>query len=247
MAWPTRLARCQQIRCTDCCLSCGARSIGRRAATWSAAMSPYCASRRGVLREAVEVVDLGQADAVSAAAAGTSMHAYVVRSLLTSARTEELRALTWSHLDLDGDPPTIELWHSVRAGGDAKTKRSRRTLELADRSVEVLRLHRREQVETRFRAGVSWQDLDLVFSTQAGTELDAANVRRAFRRVVAAAGLDPQTWTPRELRHPFVSLLSSSGVPIEGISLLVGHASTVVTEKVYRKSCARSLPRRRGQ
>ena len=66
------------------------------------------------------------------------------------------------------------------------------------------------------------------------TELDAANVRRAFRRVVAAAGLDPRTWTPRELRHSFVSLLSSSGVPMEDISHLVGHSSTVVTEKVYR-------------
>ena len=37
------------------------------------------------------------------AAEGTSMHAYVVVSLLTGARTEELRALTWSHLDLEGD------------------------------------------------------------------------------------------------------------------------------------------------
>lgn len=31
------------------------------------------------------------------------MHAYVVMSLLTGARTEELRALTWSHVDLEGD------------------------------------------------------------------------------------------------------------------------------------------------
>jgi integrase len=130
------------------------------------------------------------------------------------------------------------------ASGDTKTKRSRRTLELADRCVEVLRLHRREQVEVRVRAGGTWQDHDLVFSTQVGTELDAANVRRAFRRIVAAAGLDPQTWTPRELRHSFVSLLSSSGVPIEEISHLVGHSSTVVTEKVYRKELRPVLTRR---
>jgi site-specific recombinase XerD len=99
----------------------------------------------------------------------------------------------------------------------------------------------------RVRAGASWQDLDLVFSTQAGTELDAANVRRAFRRVVAAAGLDPKTWTPRELRHSFVSLLSSSGVSIEDISHLVGHSSTVVTEKVIARNCVRSLPEGRGR
>ena len=202
-----------------------------------------CEPPRGTGGRPSKSLTLDQAHAVLAAAAGTSMHAYVVLSLLTGARTEELRALTWTHLDLDGDPPTIELWHSVRTGGDTKTKRSRRTLELADQCVEVLRLHRREQVEMRVRAGETWQDHDLVFSTQVGTELDAANVRRALRRIVAAAGLDPQTWTPRELRHSFVSLLSSSGMPIEDISHLVGHSSTVVTERVYRKELRPVLTR----
>src|SRR6187200_1959259 len=58
---------------------------------------------------------------------------------------------------------------------------------------------------------------------------------RSFRRVAAAAGLDAQAWTPRELRHSFVSLLSSTGMSIEDISHLVGHASSRVTELVYRK------------
>jgi len=51
---------------------------------------------------------------------------------------------------------------------------------------------------------------------------------------VARAGLDPSDWTPRELRHSFVSLLSDHGVPIEQIADLVGHSGTTVTEKVYR-------------
>ena len=46
--------------------------------------------------------------------------------------------------------------------------------------------------------------------------------------------LMPRSARPSELRHSFVSLLSSSGVPIEDISRLVGHVSTNVTEKVYR-------------
>jgi len=37
------------------------------------------------------------------------------------------------------------------------------------------------------------------------------------------------------LRHSFVSLLSDNDVPLEEISRLVGHKSTVVTELVYRK------------
>lgn len=39
---------------------------------------------------------------------------------------------------------------------------------------------------------------------------------------------------PRELRHSFVSIMSDNGVPIETIADLVGHASTAVTETVYR-------------
>ena len=41
-------------------------------------------------------------------------------------------------------------------------------------------------------------------------------------------------WTPRELRHTFVSLLSGNGMAIEDISHLVGHSSTLVTQTVYR-------------
>ena len=87
----------------------------------------------------------------------------------------------------------------------------------------------------RLAAGDLWVDSDLVFTTKVGTELDAANVRRAFRRVASTAGLQADEWTSRELRHSFVSLLSSSGMAIEDISHLVGHANTRTTEKVYRK------------
>jgi integrase len=98
-----------------------------------------------------------------------------------------------------------------------------------------LRVEAGRQAKMRVEAGPRWREHNLVFSTRFGTELDAANVRRAFRTVADAAGLVAAEWTPRELRHSFVSLLSSSGMPIEDISHLVGHASTNVTEKVYRK------------
>ena len=60
-------------------------------------------------------------------------------------------------------------------------------------------------------------------------------MRRDFRKVAQAAGLAAKEWTPRELRHSFVSLLSDDGMPIEHIARLVGHTSTAVTETVYRQ------------
>jgi integrase len=111
-----------------------------------------------------------------------------------------------------------------------KTRRSRRTIALPDRCVQALD----RQPDSQQRTGV-WAPSGFVFATNNGTQLDAANVRRAFRHICDGAGLDSAAWTPRELRHSFVSLLSDAGVPVEEIARLVGHSSTTVTETVYRK------------
>ena len=75
----------------------------------------------------------------------------------------------------------------------------------------------------------------MVFPTRVGTEMDKDNARRGFRSALALVqGIDPEEWSPRELRHSFVSLLSDSGVALEEISRLVGHSGTSVTELVYR-------------
>jgi integrase len=184
---------------------------------------------------------LDAAKALLGAAEDTRLYAYVVLSLLTGARTEELRALTWARVDLDGRPdaddpvpPSIQVWHSVREGGDTKTRKSRRTLALPLRGTVALRAQRSMQDRDREKAGQDWQDLDLVFTSSIGTALDAANVRRTFRRITKNAGLNPSDWTPRELRHSFVSLLSDDGISLNDIADLCGHSGTSVTEKVYR-------------
>jgi integrase len=46
------------------------------------------------------------------------------------------------------------------------------------------------------------------------------------------AGMGPG-WTPRELRHTLVSLMSDGDVAVEEIARLVGHASSKVTESAY--------------
>jgi integrase len=182
----------------------------------------------------------GQAAALIGAARSHGLYAYVVLSLLVGVRTEEARALQWDHVDLEGDPdasppvpPHVDVWRSVRARADTKTRKSRRSLGLPRMAAEVLREHLQRQADARLRAGVLWQDNGLVFTTAHGTQLDAADVRRSLRTICRRAGLDEQ-WTPRELRHTFVSLLSDNGMAIEEISRLVGHSSSNVTETVYR-------------
>ena len=183
---------------------------------------------------------LEQASALLVAVGGTRMHAYIALCLATGIRTEEARALRWEHVafgDPAATPPvpaSAAVWRSVRSHGDTKTERSRRTLGLPQMAVDALRVHKERKVAERLAAGGQWSDHDPVFSTWTGGALDAANVRREFKAVCRAAGIGGH-WTPRELRHSFVSLMSSSGVPVEEIARLAGHSNTRTTEVVYRR------------
>ena len=183
---------------------------------------------------------LQQASALLGAAEGTRMHAYISLCLATGIRTEEARALCWEHVTFGDpaatppEPASAAVWRSVRSHRDTKTEKSRRTLGLPQMAVDALRAHKERQAEERLAAGGQWSDHDLVFATRTGGALDAANVRREFKAVCRAAGIGGH-WTPRELRHSFVSLMSSSGVPVEEIARLAGHANTRTTEVVYRR------------
>jgi integrase len=185
---------------------------------------------------------LDQATAVLEAAQPKPLNAYVVVSLLTGIRTEEARALRWDHVvawvddQAQWQPVTkagfghdrfaLYVWRSVREDGDTKTELSRRTLEVPDLAAAALRdLHKRQAAE-RLAAG-------LVFCTRHGTPLSAGNVRRSFRAITKAAGIG-ERWTPRELRHSFVSIMSENGTRVEDIADLVGHKNSTVTARVYR-------------
>ena len=187
-----------------------------------------------------KALSVAQAEAVLKAAKGTRLEAYLALSLMTGIRTEEARALTWEHVDLDGDPaadppvpPHVAVWRSVRAHGDTKTDRSKRTLAMPEFVADALREHRAQQAGERLRAGPRWKEHGLVFASTTGTARSAGNVRRDFQGICEEAGLG-KAWTPRELRHSFVSMLSADGVATEDISHLVGHSSTRTTERVYR-------------
>jgi integrase len=156
-----------------------------------------------------------------------------VLCLLSGVRSEEARALTWDHVDLNAK--TISVWRSVRAHGDTKTNRSRRTLRIPQIAVEALQCQMRRQAGERLQAGELWQEHGLVFTTTVGTPYESHNLRRDFRRVTAAAGLGAR-WVPKELRTSFVSMMSYQGVPVEEIARLAGHASSRTRRGSHRGS-----------
>jgi integrase len=94
--------------------------------------------------------------------------------LATGIRTEEARTLRWEHVHF-GDPAarppapaSAAVWRSVRAHGDTKTEKSRRTLGLPQMAVNALRTHKMRQAEEWLAVGGQLSDHDLVFSAPPG-------------------------------------------------------------------------------
>lgn len=168
-------------------------------------------------------------------AAGKPEHrlgAYVVLAIVSGLRTEELRTLKWSDVDLK--KATVYVLRADRHKGETKTTLSRRGLGIADMAVDALRTLKTQQAAEKLKAGDAYKDNGLVFCHEDGRPYAAQHVRHRFHKLLKAAKLNPTEWCPRELRHTFVSIMSDHDVPIEKISILVGHSSTKITETVYR-------------
>lgn len=222
----------------------------------------FAEARGKVMRNVAELVDppegqagrpsksmtIEQAHAVLNVSRGSWLHGYIALSVFTGVRTEEARPLKWRHTHLNpvvGQLCTcgerhrettvshVEVWRSVRTKGDTKTPKSRRTIALPRQVHTILTAVRASAEIDAEDAGRAIRPEHYVFASEAATVRDAANVRRDLRKAVKAAGLEG-TWTPREFRHTFVSLMAYAGVREELIADLVGHQRTSTTRTVYR-------------
>jgi integrase len=177
--------------------------------------------------------------------------AYLVVGICCGLRPGERTGLAWEDIDLGAG--VLRVRHSLKAlpGPDGrvvlqlaelKTESSRRTLALPRYAVAALRALKTAQAADRLRLGPLYADQGLVFCRPDGRPYWRQSVRHGFRRVCRRAGIG-EGWTPRELRHSFVSVLSDAGVDIEDISDAAGHSSSTVTREVYRHQIADKVTR----
>jgi integrase len=163
---------------------------------------------------------------------------YIHLSILHGMRTEEARALGWDNVDDFHEPDCgIDIVEADRVNRRTKTESSKRGTTLCQLAVESGVRHKVQQAEMRLRAGIRWQDNDLVFATRTGGPLGAGQVRFMFRNILRTVpkefGIVPGEWTPRDMRHTFVALMSDAGVRIEDIQREMGHDRQSTTESVY--------------
>src|ERR1039457_7509970 len=106
-------------------------------------------------------------------------------------------------------------------------RKSRRTINLPRACVSSLLEHRTIQDQERLLAGSRWQEADYVFTTGIGTPMEPRNLERAYREILAIAGLHHVRI--HDLRHTAATLLLIQGVHARVVMELLGHSQIAVT------------------
>ena len=220
--WLANKTRTLSSRTLQALHSCLNRSVKRAVARDKVKRNvvALCSVPRGTDGRPSKSLTLAQAEAVLDVSRASRMHAYIVVSLLTGARTEELRALQWTEVQLetvDRIPPHIAVWRSVRRTGDTKTKKSRRTLALPQRCIDALLAHRPQQDRERLIAGDAWQEHGLVFASKPLCG-PPARPSRLRCRLQGLEGGDPSRTPPQGPPPGAWSLLLPPGAPRGGTS-----------------------------
>jgi integrase len=139
----------------------------------------------------------------------------------TGQRRGELVGLKWS--DLDHSTGRLSIFRTLQcvAGRPVefgvKTRTSRRTVDLAHKSIGVLdQWHRRLRRDELPHAPDDW-----IIPNAKGQFLNPESISQLFDRIVARTGLPPIRF--HNLRHTHASLLVAAGTPIKVVSERLGH------------------------
>lgn len=186
-------------------------------------------------RRELNVLDRDQVAALLISVTGTR-HSLYSLAVKTGMRQGELLGLQWKDVNLTVGRLSVHRSLQRQKGKGLvfvtpKTARSRRSIHIGPRLVELLRDHRRSQLEQRLLAGGLWQDQDLVFANATGGPLDPSHQTTVFKAAVAKAGLPLMRF--HDLRHTAATLMLGSGIHPKVVSEMLGHSTVTLTLDVY--------------
>ena len=112
-----------------------------------------------------------------------------------------------------------------------KSRHGNRIISLPASAVDMLRDHRKAQLELRMQLGMGKHGPDaLVFCDHEGKPLSPNYLSILWRRATRPVGLDV---TFHALRHSHASALIAAGVDVVSVSRRLGHSSPAFTLNTY--------------
>jgi integrase len=183
-----------------------------------------------------EILTAEQITDVLTKLANHPLHPIVVLALGTGMRRGEICGLAWGCVDVDGATLRVERSLEETEGGlrlkSPKTRHGRRTISLPGNVIDVLREHRRRQVELRLQLGLGRPGAnDLVFTLFDGSPYPPDKLSRDWLRITTSRKLPRVMF--HALRHSHVSALIAAGLDVVTVSQRIGHASPAITLRVY--------------
>jgi integrase len=163
------------------------------------------------------------------------LYAAYILILVLGLRKGELLGLTWELVDLDS--PELYVGEQLQRVGrqllrrQTKTEGSDAPLPLPDLCVTALKLRQQRQEADRDRAGDTWRDTGLVFTTRYGTPIEPRNFNRSFDRRIAKAGV-PKI-TVHGARKTCGSLLAALDVHPRVAMQILRHSKIALTMEIY--------------
>ena len=189
-----------------------------------------------LIQKEFEILDENQVLQFLIAAQDDRYEALYHVAIKTGMRQGELLGLKWSDVDWNKGLLRVQR-QAQRVTGRGivffppKTKAGRRTIQLGEQTLQMLRKHlNRQQMEKAF-AGEWWQNLDLIFPTTKGTILGSSYLLKQFKKLLQKAGLEVIRF--HDLRHTAASLMLNNGVPALVASKILGHSKPSTTLDIY--------------
>ena len=157
-------------------------------------------------------------------------------AVLTGLRRSEICGLKWESVDLEaGGLAVVATLQRIKGHGlvtgTPKTKRSRRTVDLAPETIDLLRTIRGGQMAQQLEYGSVWQNTGYVFTDIDGSPLAPDMVTKDFCGLVREHGLPQLTF--HGLRHAFATLGLKAGISPKVVSEALGHSNIGITLDTY--------------
>lgn len=170
--------------------------------------------------------------------AGSDYYEFYSTLALTGARRGEALGVTWRDVDLDITSPKLSIRRTAYKLDNGqwrfeepKTDRSRREIPLPINLALLLGQLREQKQAVSEWSGQEFSEDDFIFARPDGSLPDPHYLSKVFQRIIKTAGL--KRIRLHDLRHTYATLQRNAGQPIEVISRVLGHASALVTLKIY--------------